>query len=243
MIGKIKKHKLLLYIILILISLLATFISISCIQNKTKTLFRYEIINNGIKITEYFGNEESVVIPDKIDGKPVTVIGDNAFYQHTQITSVVLPESLTVIEGAAFYRCYSLTDVIIPKNVSNIGANPFFRCSSLKKILVDPNNQYFMAKDGVLFNKNQTTIIAYPENKESENYTIPTSVKKIEKDAFGYHCKHLKYLVIASNVTEFPNYNMFVYPDDITLIVEEGSAAHHYAVENKLNYEIVQSVG
>lgn len=210
---------------------------------KRSGLYAYEVVNNGIRITAYFGEVEHVDVPETIEGKPVEIIAGDAFYQHTEIVTVTLPESVTVIEGAAFYRCYALSEITIPKNVRTVDANPFFRCCCLRAITVDPENKFFMDEDGVLFNKNQTVIVAYPEGKETEKYEIPNAVKEIGSDAFGYHCKNLRHLVISPNLVGFPDYNVFVFPDDITLVAEAGSAAEQYAKKHELKYEIVQSVG
>ena len=92
-------------------------------------------------ITKYYDNEENdsskpvcptdVVIPTKINGKNVLVIGENAFSknygantQDGRITSVVLPKTLTVIERGAFYG-NKIKTLTIPKNVTEIKGNAF----------------------------------------------------------------------------------------------------------------------
>jgi len=92
----------------------------------------------------------------------------------------------------------------------------------------------------VLFDKEVKTLISYPEGKEEETYTIPTTVTKLNIDSFGYHPKFKK-LVILSNVVEFPTENMFVYPNDITLVVEKDSQAEEYAQRNYLKYEYIRT--
>ena len=210
---------------------------------KESGLYMYEVVNNSIRITEYFGEEKHVVVPETIEGKPVEIIAEYAFDQHGKMVSVTLPECLTVLEGGAFYHCYGLSEVTIPKNVRTIGANPFFRCSILTAITVDPENKFFMDEDGVLFNKSRTEIVVYPEGRKKEKYAIPDSVEKIRSRAFSHFCKDLRYLVISPNLADFPEDHFLAFPDDITFIVEAGSAAEQYAKEYKLKYEIVQSVG
>ena len=210
---------------------------------KKSGLYTYEVVNNSIRITEYFGEEKHVVVPETIEGKPVEIIAEYAFDQHGEMVSVTLPECLTVLEGGAFYHCYGLSEVTIPKNIRTIGANPFFRCSILTAITVDPENKFFMDEDGVLFNKSRTEIVVYPEGRKQEQYAIPDSVEEIRSRAFSHFCKDLRYLVISPNLVDFPDDHFLAFPDDITFIVEAGSAAEQYAKEYKLKYEIVQSVG
>ena len=207
---------------------------------QSENQFDYEIKNDAVKIIGYYNNEPQVIVPEQIAGKTVEIIGDNAFYQSADTVSIVLPEGLKTIEGSAFYRCYSLEKIMIPKNVNQIGDNPFFRCSSLTAISVDFDNAFYSDINGVLLDKDKKTLIAYPEGNPSENYTIPDSVTTIAPDAFGYHCTHLKSLTIHSNVVVFPDYNIFIYPDDITLFVESGSAAEKYAKKHELKFEIIR---
>ena len=63
----------------------------------------------------------SVVIPDEIDGLPVTMIGENAFYGKTGITSLTLPSVLETVSSQAFDGCTGITSLIIPKSVTSIG--------------------------------------------------------------------------------------------------------------------------
>lgn len=200
--------------------------------------YDYEIVDDGIKIISHNDNQEnSITIPERIEGKSVKVLGGDTFYQHKNMVAISLPQSLTTIEGSPFYRCYSLQEITIPSGVTEISSNPFFRCSALTEIRVALGNTCYSAMDGVLFNADKTELISYPEGKLSESYTVPKSVKKLNIDSFGYKTK-LKSLTIPSNVVEFPDGSMFVFPEKITLIVESGSAAEKYAIDNELEYEI-----
>lgn len=201
--------------------------------------FDYEVTNDGVRITKCWNYGREIIIPDEIDGKSVKIIADEAFYQHTDTESIILPESLTTIEGSPFYRCYSLSKILIPQNVDTITYNPFYRCSSLTKITVATENANYCDEYGVLFDKDRTVLIAYPEGNTAETYTVPDSVREIMDDAFGYRCVNLKTIVIRSNVTVFPDYNIFINSDQITLMVESGSIAEQYAKKYKLRFEIL----
>ncbi len=201
--------------------------------------YEYEIKDGTATIVshQYNPDEKEIIVPEKLEGNTVTVIEKDAFYQHKNTSSIILPSGLEEIKGSPFYRCYSLKSSFIPHNVKSINGNPYFRCSSLESITVDAKNQNFCDDNGILFNKDKTTLIAYPEGKTDASYTIPTTVTKIEGDAFGYHTR-IKELYILSNVIELPDYNMF-YPQDIKIYVESGSAAEKYVKEFDLNFEII----
>lgn len=76
-----------------------------------------------------------VVIPSEFEGKPVTCIAPYAFYE-SQITSVIIPESVTLIDYSAFEYSYSLTNVSIPERIETIGFNAFYGCNSLSDIVL-----------------------------------------------------------------------------------------------------------
>lgn len=92
--------------------------------------------DNTVTISTYKGAAKEVDIPGKIDGKPVTVIGANAFNGNTSIVSVNIPDTVTKIDGGAFTGCTALTSVHLPSNLREIGEYAFRKCSSLANIKV-----------------------------------------------------------------------------------------------------------
>lgn len=201
--------------------------------------YTYRIVDKGVQITKsHLTDQTEIIVPDTIAGYPVISIGDEAFYQHTITKSIILPDCILEIGNAAFYRCYSLLEIYIPKSVERMGPNPFFRCSSLENIFVDTGNQYFSDIGGVLFGNDETEMLSYPEGRTDEKeYSIPESVITL-KNPFGYD-PNFVILTIPSSVTNFPDYNMFTFPDDIVLNVDSGSAAECYALEYGLNYTVL----
>jgi hypothetical protein len=75
---------------------------------------------------------------------------------------------------------------MIPGSVTSMGSDTpeeaFVQCTSLTSIVVDAQNSFYSSVDGVLFDKNQTTLIFYPEGRGS--YAIPGSVTSIGQLAF-----------------------------------------------------------
>ncbi len=128
----------------------------------------YKIKNGKATITSC---DESVcgelVIPDTINGYPVTGIGEYAFGYGgppyaPQMTSVTIPASVVVIHADAFNYCTSLT-----------------------RINVSDDNTEFMSEDGVLFNKARTELIRCPEGR-SGSYTVPDGVTRIGFSGHAY---------------------------------------------------------
>lgn len=137
---------------------------------------------------------ESVAIPES-----VTCIGESAFSDCYSLKDAVVPRNVNSIGEFAFSDCYSLKSVNIPENVSGIGRGAFFWCTHLESINVDEKNEVYASVDGVLFNKNKTQLLDYPDGKTDEVYTIPYGVDSIGIEAF-YECKNLTNVVISDGV-------------------------------------------
>ena len=77
-----------------------------------------------------------VVIPDELDGHPVTEIGEYAFVANYQLCSIVLPEGVTSIGNYAFNFCTSLSSVVLPEGLASIGDSAFNYCTSLSSVVL-----------------------------------------------------------------------------------------------------------
>jgi hypothetical protein len=130
----------------------------------------------------------------------VTSIGSYAFVGCSSLTSVTIPDSVTSIESAAFADCSSLTSVTIPDSVTSIGNYAFVACNSLMSIGVVAGNSEYTSQDGVLFDKNKTTLIQYPAGKQNGHYSISASVTSIGNYAF-WECSSLTSVTIPDSVT------------------------------------------
>lgn len=167
--------------------------------------YSYKILNDGtLRLYQYEGTDTNIVVPDTIDGRKVTVLGNSTFQYCTQasdIESVTLPDSLTTIEKNAFYNCEKLKSVTIPQNVSSIGLAAFVEGlseSSLTEIKVDPENPYFSEKDGVVFSKDGTKLIVFPSGR-SGDYQIPDGTVSVGDYAF-YYCVNVSSITVPGSV-------------------------------------------
>ena len=157
------------------------------------------IINEGVASIGDFAFDNcsgltSITIPSG-----VTSIGDFAFYSCSGLTSITIPSSVTSIGGEAFV-CSGLTSITIPSSVTSIGSEAFQGCYNLTKIRVSSDNTtYASDNNGVLFNKNKTSLICCPAGY-SGAYTIPSSVTSIGDGAFK-DCLGLTSITIPSSVT------------------------------------------
>jgi hypothetical protein len=142
-------------------------------------------------------NNTNITLPEGTVG-----IAGSAFWNCKGLASVIIPDSVVAIEPWAFGRCSALTSVTLGKSVKSIGkmafrdskmtalaipasvtsiaSDAFVGCSSLTSLTVDAGNKAFSIQDGVLYNKDKTALILYPEGKPGNSFTIPKTVTSIE---------------------------------------------------------------
>ena len=153
----------------------------------------------------------------------VVQIEDGAFYGCAGLTRVTIPDSVVRLGGLVFNSCAGLTNIAIPKRVSDIGAGAFGACARLNAIEVAASNAAYGSVDGVLFNKDGTTLIQCPAGKTGSvlvahtataigelafagcagltRIEIPDGVRRIELRAF-VGCAGLTNAAIPGSVTQ-----------------------------------------
>lgn len=115
-------------------------------------------------------------------------------------TVYTLLYTVTVIEKGAFADSACLEEVILPAALTTIKDKAFYGCDNLKSITVDAGNNYYLSKEGVLFDKKQERLIQYPSGIERSSYTIPDSVTEIARGAFS-KCFYLENIVLGRGLT------------------------------------------
>ncbi len=140
--------------------------------------YQYRVLEDGTaEITSYSGGDSVLKIPNTLDGKTVTSIGDEAFS-----------------------GCRALKSIELPDSVTSMGVNPFAGCESLKNIRVSPEQPVFAVIDGVLFNKAEKSLICYPAGKQEEAYEVPQGIQQIKSCAFSV-CSFLTSIELPDSVT------------------------------------------
>lgn len=112
----------------------------------------YNINNDGLSVTltyetngfiSYRSLEGDLVIPEEVINNgitySVTSIGDSAFMNCMNLTSVTIPNSVTLIGNSSFRECWKMVSLSIGNSVTLIGNYAFFDCSSLTSVTI-PNS-------------------------------------------------------------------------------------------------------
>ena len=187
----------------------------------------YNLFETDAEVTSnpngYSGN---IVIPSTViyEGATydVTIIGSQAFYYCTALTSIILPNSIATIGSSAFGDCYSLTSITLPSSVTTIATGAFAFCIALTSIDVENGNANYSSIEGVLFNKEKTILICYPAGKTNSSYTVPNSVTSIGNYVF-WACSALTSIIIPNSVTTIGS-NFWYCPALTSIEVESENA-------------------
>ena len=156
--------------------------------------YQYRVLEDGTaEITSYSGGDSVLKIPNTLDGKTVTSIGDEAFS-----------------------GCRALKSIELPDSVTSMGVNPFADCWRLKNIQVSPEQPVFAVIDGVLFNKAEKSLVCYPAGKQEEAYEVPQGIQQIKSYAF-YDCSALTSIKLPDSVTSIGEY-AFAWCSSLTTI-------------------------
>ncbi len=176
-----------------------------------------------------------LVIPETIDGYPVTSIGGNAFrycrltnieisnsikriddyafFNCNGFTNIDIPYGVETIGNSAFAACFWLTDINIPNSVISIGSSAFERCSKLKSVEI-PNSVSSIGSS------------AFRDCTGLTSIEIPDSVTSISNSAFS-GCTGLTSIEIPNNVTSIGNSAFSGCSGLESITVSQGNSIYH----------------
>lgn len=141
---------------------------------------------------------EEINIPESI-----TELKESVFQDCEKIETITIPDGIINIENEAFGYCESLRSITIPASVSNILYTAFTCCDALTAFVVDENNLNYTSIDGVLYTKDEKTLVQYPNSRTNDGgvYNIPYGTSTLENWAFYYNTS-LETVVIPETVSD-----------------------------------------
>ncbi len=161
--------------------------------------YEYCILDDGtIQITNFYGSADQLEIPDEIDGKMVSEIGNRAFSSCKNLTGIKIPDSVIEIDDYAF-----------------VG-------SRITDIEVDANNKCFDVIDGVLYDIDEKELIYYPCGFTEEHFSVPQGIEKIGYYAF-WGGSSLTSIEIPDSVTEIGHWAFLICERLTRIEVDEGN--------------------
>ena len=195
--------------------LLATLILTSLLTNisasaKVKTYrnndYIYCFVDDGVQILHYVGKDTKVTVPSEIEGRKVVKLGADiddkyymemdalspnaGFYHHSDITEVILPNSIKEIGSGSFSQCKNLKKVTLGNGITEIPSSLFYYCPKLRAVEIP-------------FGVEEIGDLAFSNCPNLKDIRLPSSVTEIDCDAFSgtgltkfYFGKNVKYIGI-----------------------------------------------
>lgn len=195
-------------------------------------------------------NMPSITLPETL-----TTLGEDAFKNCTRMKKVEINGTnkyFSVIGDVLYNREGTIlifyppsrpdSEYEIPSQLEEILPNALSNCMYIEEFTVNASNTYFTAEDGVLFDKNKTTLIKFPQGKDEYNYTIPNFVEKISSYAFAgsvlngtlnisdnvseigdfafNKCEYINGFSVSNKNNNFEDENSVLYNSDKTTLIQ-----------------------
>lgn len=151
--------------------------------------FEYTVMEDDtIEITKYIGDETDVVIPRKIEGKEVSIIGSAAF-GGSNIKTLDMPDTVILLESAAFVDCATLTDIQCSRSLITIRSFAFAGCTSLVEVDLSMRALRFIDE------------YAFSNCENIRKINFGDNIEQIKKEAFR-NCMSLEEVILPQKLKE-----------------------------------------
>ena len=204
------------------------------------------VLSIGNRAFEYCSNLTEITIPDSvlsIEGAAfygcsnlikvqmsnnITTLASSLFSICRSLTSINLPDSLTTIENNAFYGCSKLDYIQIPASVTLIGSSAFERCTSLYNLTIDEANATYIIEDGIIYTKDNSTLIMLAPMAERETVTIREGIKRLNNGSLSM-CTSMTTLNLPSSLEHITGLAFPTTATTLETINISESNEHYYA--------------
>lgn len=172
--------------------------------------YEYEETPRGVKLLRFIDfDDEVVTIPNMVDGKKVTEVGNHAFKGCVGIEKIVISEGIEVLGNGVFMNCKELKEVVMPRTLRRIGTTDPTGCPKILGTMTKLEGTF--------------------EYTALEEVVIPDSVKYIGEYAFS-GCNRLRRVVLPDELKEIKQYTFcwcknlqeVVFPQDLRVVGMEA---------------------
>ena len=170
---------------------------IQCLTKEREGVFR---VPEGIREIDAYAFYQCKGIEEILLPETLTAVREGAFWVCSSLRTIDLPDSVAFIGSRAFYRCDALASIHIPYALASTEGNPFVSCENLTSLDIAPDHPVFSVEDGVLFNRAEGILTAYPLVSGPIRYEIPVFVTAIGPDAFN-SCYKLREVTFPAGLT------------------------------------------
>ena len=186
----------------------------------------------------------------------LTDIGRWQFSGCSNLTTINIPTNLTSMKENVFSECYKLDNLQIPASVTSISSAAFLDCNNLYNLKIDEANQYYEVEGGIIYRKDNSTLIMLAQMAEAETVTIREGIKSLGASALSM-CKSMTTLNLPSSLSSidgstfekltrlhtinFPNGNN-TYMEEDGYLYANGGKGLVYVVPTKTTINIKETV-
>ena len=186
----------------------------------------------------------------------LTSLGSYQFFECSNLTTINIPTNLTSIGDSTFTSCTKLDNINLPASVTSIASNAFSGCISLYNLTIDEANRYYEVEDGIIYAKDNSTLIMLAPMATREEVTIREGIKSLGSSALSV-CTSMTTLNLPSSLSSisgttfesltrlhtinFPNDNN-TYTVEDGYLYSEGEKTLVYVVPTKTTINIKETV-
>ena len=186
------------------------------------------VLEMGGNAFAYCSNLEKVQLSNNI-----TSLEEQTFISCSKLIMINIPSSLQRISTQVFSGCTKLDNIHIPAGVTSISVNAFVDCINLYNLTIDKGNSTYEVEDGIIYAKDNSTLIMLASIATKETITIKEGVRRLDESSLGM-CTSMITLKLPESL-EYINGRAFPGDTKIeTIIIPEGNK--NYKVEDGYIY-------
>ena len=190
-----------------------------------KDIINEAIISNGVETIGNYAFYECNNITSVTILSNVTRVGNGAFQKCTSLSDITMPEGLDSIEGQAFSGCSSLKNIALPSSITTIGDLAFEQCYALTSVSL-PDSVTYIGQD------------AFCDCFNLESINIPLGINTIKQYTF-HRCTNLTNVIIPSSVSYIFHHAFYGCSALKSVTFQSSVAIHNQAFEDCLELESI----